>query len=39
MAEEIKDSSKTLPQAIVFGVAVNGLMGLIMVSSECLALV
>jgi len=36
MAEEIKDSSKTLPQAIVFGVAVNGLMGLIMVSTQCL---
>lgn len=31
MAEEIQDASKTLPQAIVYGVAVNGIMGLIMV--------
>ncbi|KAK0948594.1 hypothetical protein LTR29_000226 [Friedmanniomyces endolithicus] len=38
MAEEIKDSSKTLPQAIVFGVAVNGLMGLIMVITMCFTL-
>lgn len=30
-AEEIKDASKTLPQAILFGVIVNGLMGLVMV--------
>ncbi|KAK0272015.1 hypothetical protein LTR35_013185 [Friedmanniomyces endolithicus] len=38
MAEEIKDSSKTLPQAIVFGVAVNGLMGLIMFITMCFTL-
>ena len=38
MAEEIKDSSRTLPQAIVFGVAVNGLMGLIMVITICFTL-
>ncbi|KAK3071268.1 hypothetical protein LTR53_008950 [Teratosphaeriaceae sp. CCFEE 6253] len=38
MAEEIKDSSKTLPQAIVLGVAVNGIMGLIMVITICFTL-
>ncbi|KAK3117248.1 hypothetical protein LTR53_001583 [Teratosphaeriaceae sp. CCFEE 6253] len=38
MAEEIKDSSKTLPQAIVLGVAVNGVMGLIMVITICFTL-
>ncbi|KAK3625758.1 hypothetical protein LTR22_023412 [Elasticomyces elasticus] len=38
MAEEIKDASRTLPRAIVFGVAVNGTMGLIMVITVCFTL-
>ncbi|KAK5681973.1 hypothetical protein LTS10_006508 [Elasticomyces elasticus] len=38
MAEEIKDASRTLPRAIVFGVAVNGAMGLIMVITVCFTL-
>ncbi|KAK6438287.1 hypothetical protein LTR95_005511 [Oleoguttula sp. CCFEE 5521] len=35
MAEEIEDASKTLPQSIVSGVALNGIMGLIMVITVC----
>ncbi|OQN95522.1 hypothetical protein B0A48_18505 [Cryoendolithus antarcticus] len=38
MAEESKDASKTIPQFIVFGVAVNGIMGLIMVITFCFTL-
>ncbi|KAK4539385.1 hypothetical protein LTR36_010986 [Oleoguttula mirabilis] len=38
MAEEIKDSSKTLPEAIVYGVIVNGVMGLVMVITMCFTL-
>ena len=38
MAEEIKDSSLTLPQAIISGVCVNGVMGFIMVVTICFTL-
>ena len=38
MAEEIEDASATLPQALLSGVALNGVMGLIMVITICFTL-
>ena len=38
IAEEINDASVTLPKAIVSGVAVNGVMGIIMVITLCFTL-
>ena len=38
IAEEIEDASRTLPKAILSGVALNGIMGLIMVITLCFTL-
>jgi len=38
IAEEIKDASKTLPKAIMSGVAVNGVLGFLMVITLCFTL-
>jgi amino acid transporter len=38
MAEEINDASRTLPQAIVYGVTISGIMGRVMAITICFTL-